>query len=234
MFGFLKKLTNRENVGCNDVKAIAKCPKCGKEVIETGDYWACIDVLSGTCTFRMKNILNGKKMDINILAEYQKAEEYQYIYNVINNKVADMKTDKINAQNNNLANKDKFFKKAKMLEQGCVNCGRPIYRLGDTVRCVDQKCNFEAKTVYGGVNFSDEQMSQLLGRSISEEYTFKNSSTGDTFTGRVFFDFDRDVKLTSKYKFVDDISKLDKRYFKYVYAPEKDGRVRIPLKELLD
>lgn len=234
MLGFFKKLINKKDATSSDIRDVARCPKCGEKVMEHGDYWACVDILTNKCNFKMKNIINGKKMDIDVLINYQMAEQYEYLYNVINNKIADTKADKEKPVKNNLANKDKFFENAKMLKDCCINCGRPAYRLGDTVKCSDVKCNFTIKTTYAGVNFSDEQMSQLIGRRISEEYTFKNCSTGETFKGRVFIDFDNRIQMIPKYKFVDDISKLSDRYFKYIYAPDKNGRKFIPLKELLN
>lgn len=231
MLGFIKKLTNKKEDRFNeDIKIIARCPKCGKEVIETGDCWACIDVLSGTCNFRISNIHNGKKMSIEALTEYQRAEEYQRIYDAIHNNVIEGKTLKekreLEIKSNHKYAGNEFFEKGVRLHGSCPRCKEDIYKLGDTVKCMNapDHCSFSMKSIYKGVRFTDEEMNKLLRGYVSDEYMFTDNS-GKKFSGRVFIDINKKTadKLP-RFKYIKDIQSFiesiddpEDYYLKFVY-----------------
>lgn len=243
MFKFFKK-KNKKNNGCSSFKIVAKCPKCGNNLVESEDYLSCTGGLSGECNFQIKNTINGEKIDLEIFADFQKkVTQVQHVYNTVNEKVNKKAKEAKEKQKSNdyyfeiglrekLSKRDAFFKNARMLEGRCMNCASIAFRNGNTVKCIDEKCNFTVTTFYSGINFSDKQMSQLIGRRISEEYIFTNKN-GETFKGRVFLDFDDRLQMTGKYKFVDDISSLSEKYFKNIYAPDNNGKKFIPLQTLL-
>lgn len=258
MFKFFKK-KNKKNNGCSSFKIVAKCPKCGNNLVESEDYLSCTGVLSGECNFQIKNTINGEKIDLEIFADFQKkVTQIQHVYNTVNEKInkkahvydtvsekTNKKAKEINIERSkqkqhlekvmlkSLTKRDKFFVGARMLEGHCINCASIAFRNGNTVKCSNEDCNFTVSTIYSGINFSDKQMSQLIGRRISEEYTFTNKN-GERFKGRVFLDFDDRIQMTSEYKFVDDISSLPEKYFEHIYAPDKKNELFVPLKTLLE
>ena len=213
MLNFFKNLNKKKND--DDINIIAKCPKCGKEVIETGDYWACVDILSGNCNFKMKNIHNGRKMDVSVFAEFQKIDEYEHIYNAIHRQSNITRARIYETENKNPDGPVR-------LRQGCPNCGGLFHRHGNIVKCSKPKCRFKIETTFMGINFSDEQMSQLLERRISEIYTFKNSK-GEEITGRAIIKLDKKANLIPKYILVTEINVLDEIYFEYSLAPKEEG-----------
>lgn len=226
MFGFLKKIMSKINESKKndiDISVVAKCPKCNAEVLEVGEHWACVNTLTKTCNFRMKNTLEGEKIDINLLINFQKLKQYEYLISVINEEV---KKEELRLKNDE-------SKDYKELDSSCGNCGTRISRFNDnTVRCHNKKCGFTVEASFMGITFSDEQISEIMTRHISHEYDFINSK-GNVVRGRAVLELDDNFNLTSKYRLVTDISKLPKKYFKFISAPEKDGNIRIPLDTLL-
>lgn len=68
MFKLFKK-TRTEDI----YKGTAKCPICESKISENKDYWVC----SGKdCDFKIKNILDGEKIDINLLINMQNLNSY--------------------------------------------------------------------------------------------------------------------------------------------------------------
>lgn len=83
---FFKNLINKKDnqeINNSTIKAVAECPICGNTVLENGDTWGCIGVLSGDCHFSMSNRLNGKKIDINTLIKYKQMDEFKHIQAII-------------------------------------------------------------------------------------------------------------------------------------------------------
>lgn len=211
MFGIFKNLTQKkEDATKDDVKIVAKCPKCGKDIIDTGEYWACVDILSGTCNFKMKNTYKGEKMDISQLVSFEEMEQFEYIYSIIHKKAQNEKTKREG---------DKFRNHTK-LGTLCNTCRHDMYKMDDKVICSNEKCGFEIGITYKGVAFSDKQMIELLNRRVSEEYTFN-----DGIKGRVLINQNKKHDFISEYLLFTDVKDLEKKYLSYYFLPESMSKM---------
>lgn len=206
MFGIFKNLTQKkEDTTKGDVKIVAKCPKCGKDIIDTGEYWACVDILSGTCNFKIKNTYKGEKMDISQLVSFEEMEQFEYIYSIIHKK----------AQNEKIKREGDKFRNHTKLGTLCNTCTHDIYKVDGRVVCSNKKCGFEISTMYKGVTFSDQQMIELLNRRVSEEYIFNDGTKG-----RVLINQDKKHCFTSEYLLFANVEDLKKEYLSYYFLPE--------------
>lgn len=225
MFKFAKKLIKKNN---DDNKpkfnVIAKCPKCGANLLEVGEYWSCENNISRTCNFSIKNTFNGEKIDINLLINFQAIKELSKGFeNIFNESQEELKLQK-----------DFGCKDVKKLEIGhCFNCLGPIYRIGDKLQCRNEKCGYSISTKYKGVNFSDEQMIELFCRRMSEEYDFIDEN-GSTTKGRVIILENKNSSLSSEYLFFKDAKDLDKKYQNRYFLPKSVNPKLIRIKVSID
>lgn len=72
MFKLFKKNTT-------NIKPV-KCPLCNNTISEDNDYWVCDNK---KCSFKIKNVLNGEKIDISLLANLQSLRMYNVMLRYI-------------------------------------------------------------------------------------------------------------------------------------------------------
>lgn len=220
MFKILKNLVQKKESNTdNDIKPVAKCPKCGLTVIEHNEYWGCVGRLSKSCDFKIKNTYKGEKLDISMLNDFQKMEQFTYIYGILHGKAQDEKERRKNA----------VLRDGVDLNVTCKKCLHEMYRVGKTAKCSNEKCGFEISTTYKGITFSDEQMKDLLNRRVSEEYVFEDGSKG-----RVLINQDTKHEFISEYVFFSNVKELKKEYFTYYSVPTSINKKFTSIKYLIN
>lgn len=140
-----------------------------------------------------------------------------------------------NVENNNNNNSNDFFKNARSLGVKC-SCGSEVFRYGYEVKCSNvEGCGFSIKTQVRNKPLKDSMLKVLLNRRISYPTTFVSANNKE-YKARYFIDIDDNGNFLSTYKIVFDneLEKLDEKYKKFVYSPDKDGRTNIPLQETID
>lgn len=134
-------------------------------------------------------------------------------------------------------NNNSYKNGGKKLSAKC-SCGSDIYMYKDDnlVKCSNESCGFEISTLCHGRNFTEYQMAQFIKRRVSYILTFKSDSSGKEFKARTYIDFDNNLKLIPRYKFIfnSKFDTLSKNHRENLFSPDKDGRTDIPLQELID
>lgn len=195
---------NKKNNTSNN--SSVTCPKCGGTITEQGDYWICSNAKSNTCNFKIKNILDGIKIDFDSLCSLLNAKGSEKTFNslrYLHNK-----------------NKDLFYhlgtNNPRPLNPTCPICSRSsLYLLDNEIKCGNKNCNSSISRTYKGVTFSDEETRHLSGKNISREYTFNDGTKG-----RVLIHLESGVPL--RYVFFKDVRELNDFYLTY-YGPSLDA-----------
>ena len=241
MIKLLKKILKKNKNKNKKYNDKALCPLCDNTLYQDKSSLFCNN---NECNFKITRNINDKKIDLETFCDFQnKVLETQHIYKDIhrealaveeaeNQKYKEMRNNRERIMLERLTKEDSFFKGSRMLDSSSLNCLGTPFRKGDTIKCSNLHCECTIKTTYGGITFSDEEMSGLMNFQISEEYLFTQEN-GSKVKGRVFFDFDENFKKIPEYRFVEDISKLPEIYFKCLQAPSKKNEKFKPLETLL-
>lgn len=141
-------------------------------------------------------------------------------------------TNQQGANNNSFEAKvNNCFNLGRELANKC-SCGGTVFRYGDLAAC--NKCNFRIATKYAEKVFSDEEMSNLIGKRISEYGIFKAvCSHGKPLKGRVYIDFNQQGNLLPKYQFVNNTSNIQGYHREQLFIKDKKSNTYIPLSSIV-
>lgn len=222
MFKFLNIFNKKKNdsTTTNNFEKksyIARCPKCNSLLAENNDYLYCADTLSGTCDFKIDRNINGKKISLEMFADFQNIPNVTNVYNIVNSerdRVIKYYEDIEKERLESYIKKDTFFKEARRIEGTCpTHSSYNMYRKDNIVKC--GKCDFELNTVFCGVNFSDDEISNMLTEASSEEHQFIDEN-GESINTVAFLDFDEKGNFNGKFKLVTDLLKLEEHHLSAV------------------
>ena len=211
MFNFKKKNIYKES-NCT-ISTGAICPKCGGEILESGNYWRCENILSKSCDFSINNILDGEKINIKYLLKFQETEDTEKVYLEIYKK----------ALNKFRLNRDFSFKKTYKIKNAfCPRCWHDIHKIGGAVQCTNKDCNFTMPIYFKGVKLSDKEITAIFKRRVSERYNFKNRD-GSIINARLIIDetYSKEggYKALPRFILVSDASKLTDAQKKRYHVP---------------
>ena len=66
----IKKFLNKmnEKAGQSVFDHVGKCPKCGNNLLESGDFWSCEGLLNQSCTFSISRYTdNGTPITLEMI-----------------------------------------------------------------------------------------------------------------------------------------------------------------------
>lgn len=195
MFNFIKKLKNKKNAQAN-IKTSIICPKCRGNIFEKDDCWICENTLIDKCNINISNIYKGQKLDFKYLIAFEKSVQYRCCF----------VPARISNYEKEWRIKAGLINPTHLSDTHCGICRSNLYRDRDKVVCT--QCDFKISTIYKEVNFSNQEITDLLNYRVSEEFTFYHKN-GEPFKGRVLLNKE---KKPAKYIFVEDIYNLDKEY----------------------
>lgn len=230
MFNFFNK-KNRNNIITTNFKKkshTARCPKCNNLLTENNDYLCCVDTLSGVCDFKIDRNINGKKISLEMFADFQSIPNVINVYNIVNSerdRMIQYYKDMYADMQERYIKKDIFFKGARRLKGHCPNHFNPtLFRKGNIVKCGE--CDFTINTVFRGVNFSDDDIKKMLDRTISNEHIFIDDD-GSSIKTTAFLDFDKKGNRNGEFELVRDISEMEEHHLQFVHIYPEDSKSRM-------
>lgn len=202
-------------------QSTAICPFCYSNLNEDDTSIFCTKYSESKCNFKIFNTINGKKINLEDFLTFQKKCSNSYrAYKKIHDtaikkekeyfeKLTQMKRHREQLVRERLAKKDNFFATSEEVGFYCPNCTALLHINKDILKCTNESCNYTISKNCYGVRFSNEEMRELLIKTISKEYVFKIKN--QERTGMVYIDFNpKNYKMTSNYIFINNLSEIPK------------------------